>query len=120
MKNSQMLLSILISISLLAIASCSTDQKKDKQRERIEMDTIASIPTPPILKYGIPVDSFIIEDGTIKPNQHLSHILSGYGVSMATIDRIAREAKEIFDVRKIRGGSNFSIFQTADSLNETR
>ncbi len=120
MRNNQTLLSLIISISILAITSCSSDQKKEKQRERIEMDTIASIPTPPILKYGIPVDSFIIQDGTVKPDQHLSHILSGYGVSMATIDRIAREAKDIFDVRKIKRGSNFFIFQTADSLNETR
>ncbi len=104
--------------SALILSSCT--QHGGKKRERIEMDTIASLPTPPVLKYGLPVDSFIVEDGQVKPNQHLSHILSGYGVSMATIDQIARQAKEIFDVRKIRNGRNFSIFQTSDSLNETR
>lgn len=111
---------IIIYLPLLLFFSVSCQQKKEKQRERIEMDTIASIPTPSILKYGLPVDSFVIEDGTVKPNQHLSHILSGYGVSMSIIDQVARQAKDIFDVRKIRRGKNFSIFQTADSLNETR
>lgn len=111
---------ILISLILLTIIFYSCNPKQGKQREQIEMDTITSIPTPPILKYGLPVDSFILEDGKIKPNQHLSHILSGYGVSMATIDRIAKETKDIFDVRKIRGGKNFTVFKTADSLEETR
>ncbi len=120
MRRYQTLPLLLISISLIALFSASCNSKKEAKREPIVMDTIASIPTPPILKYGIPVDSFIIQDGKVKPNQHLSHILGDFGVSMATIDRIAREAKDIFDVRKIRRGSNFSIFQTADSLNETR
>lgn len=120
MRNSQTQLLVLLSLSMLTLFSFSCNNKKEQKRERIEMDTIASIPTPPILKYGIPVDSFVIQDGKIKPNQHLSHILSDFGVSMATIDRIARGAKDIFDVRKIKRGSNFSIFQTADSLNETR
>jgi murein DD-endopeptidase MepM/ murein hydrolase activator NlpD len=110
----------ILSLFIIIIFSNSCQLKEGKKRVPIEMDTIASIPTPPILKYGIPVDSFIVEEGQIRPNQHLSHILSSYGVSLGTIDQIARRSKEIFDVRKIRGGNNFSIFQTADSLNETR
>ncbi len=120
MRKYKYLSLIITHLPILIFFTVSCQQQKGKQRERIEMDTIASIPTPPILKYGFPVDSFIIEDGKVKPNQHLSHILSSYGVSMATIDQIARKSKDIFDVRKIRRGKNFSIFQTADSLNETR
>lgn len=111
---------ILFSFLVITLIFFSCNPNAEKQREQIDMDTIASIPTPPITKYGIPVDSFILEDGRIKPNQNLSHILSGYGVSLATIDRIAKESKEIFDVRKIRGGKNFTVFKTADSLEETR
>lgn len=111
---------ILFSFLVITLIFFSCNPNAEKQREQIDMDTIASIPTPPITKYGIPVDSFILEDGRINPNQNLSHILSGYGVSLATIDRIAKESKEIFDVRKIRGGKNFTVFKTADSLEETR
>ena len=120
MRKNQTHLFLVLSIFMLAYYTFSCTPKQNQKRKQIEMDSIASIPTPPLLKYGLPVDSFIIQDGTVKPNQHLSHILSDFGVSMATIDRIAREAKEIFDVRKIRRGSNFAVFQTADSLNETR
>lgn len=110
----------LLSLLIIILFANSCGNIQNKKREKIEMDSIASLPTPPLLKYGLPVDSFILEDGKIKPNQNLSGILSGYGVSMATIDRIAREAKDIFDVRKIRGGKNFTIFMTPDSINETK
>lgn len=120
MKKYQTLPSLLVSLAMLAFMLYSCQPSNENKRKRIEMDTIASLPTPSVLKYGIPVDSFLVEDGTIRPNQHLSHILSGYGVSMATIDQIARQAREIFDVRRIKNGNNFSIFQTADSINETR
>ncbi|MCA1760495.1 MAG: hypothetical protein LC658_12070, partial [Bacteroidales bacterium] len=75
MRKYKYLSLIIIYLPLLLFFTVSCQPQKGKQRERIEMDTIASIPTPPILKYGLPVDSFIIEDGTVKPNQHLSHIL---------------------------------------------
>ncbi|HZH72680.1 MAG TPA: peptidoglycan DD-metalloendopeptidase family protein [Mariniphaga sp.] len=110
----------LFSLLIIVVIASACGNNKNKNRERIEMDSIASLPTPPLLKYGLPVDSFILEDGQIKPNQNLSGILTGYGVSMATIDRIAKEAKDIFDVRKIRGGKNFTIFMTPDSISETR
>ncbi|SHF66523.1 Murein DD-endopeptidase MepM and murein hydrolase activator NlpD, contain LysM domain [Mariniphaga anaerophila] len=114
--------SVMPVIGLLVIISLtfSCRQGKDnKNREQTELDTIATLP-PPVLKYGLPVDSFLVVDGTVRPNQHLSHILSNYGVGMGTIDQIARQSKDVFDVRKIRGGNRYSIFQTADSLAEAR
>lgn len=109
---------VLISIVVIGtIISCQPKQKNI--REQIEMDTIVSIPTP-VLKYGIPVDSFIVKDGKVKRNQHLSHILGDYGVNMGIIDRIARQSKKVFDVRKIKGGNNFTVFQTPDSLAAAR
>ncbi len=86
------------------------------QRDKNKEDETADLPAPvPVLKYGLPVDSFLIEDGTVKPNQHLSHILGSFGVGMNIIDQIARQSKEIFDVRKIRGGNRYSVFQTPDT-----
>lgn len=82
-------------------------------------DTIVPI-TEPVLKYGLPVDSFQIEYGKVKNNQYLSQILNDKGVSMATIDQIARKSKSVFDVRKIKSGENYAIFSTIDSLNQPR
>jgi len=73
------------------------------------------IPTS-VLKFGLPVDSFFISEGTIKRNQNLSEILTKYGVDMSTIDRLARSSRDTFDVRKIKSGQKYFMFQTPDSL----
>jgi len=53
-------------------SSCHFNQG-NRQKGLAEADT-ATI-APPVYKYGLPVDSFHIEIGTIGPNQYLSHIL---------------------------------------------
>jgi murein DD-endopeptidase MepM/ murein hydrolase activator NlpD len=98
--------------------SCNFVQNHKKATADIEQDSLLA--EPPVLKYGFPVDSFQIEDGTIRPNQHLSHILGDFGIGMGVIDQLAKLSKEIFDVRRIKVGNHYSIFQTADSLSEVR
>lgn len=75
---------------------------------------VTEIPEPE-LKFGLPVDSFNIVEGKIKPNQNLGELLAGFGVNMAIVDRLVRNAQEVFDVRKIRSGNNFYLFQHRDS-----
>jgi murein DD-endopeptidase MepM/ murein hydrolase activator NlpD len=103
-----------LAIVLFFSFSCQQAQKNNSN-DQAETDTLVP-PLPPLLKYGLPVDSFIILDGTVRPNQHLSHILSDHGVGMGIIDQIARQSKDVFDVRKIRRGNSYSVFQTPDSL----
>lgn len=74
----------------------------------------------PEMKFGLPVDSFNIVEGKIRPNQNLGDLLTGFGMSMADIDRLARNSAEVFDVRKIRSGNNFYIFQSLDSSRTAR
>lgn len=100
--------------------SCQQNKKQQKQKEQTEIQNDTVIVAEPVLKYGLPADSFIIKTGNVKRNQHLSTILNNFGVSMATIDRIARQSKPVFDVRKIRSGNHYSIFQTPDSLGKAR
>lgn len=68
------------------------------------------------LKYGFPIDDFLISTSTIKKNESLSVILSRYNVSYSQIDKIAKKAKDIFDLRKIRLNKKYSILSTKDSL----
>lgn len=74
----------------------------------------------PEMRFGLPVDSFFIVEGIIKPNQNLGDLLTGYGMSMANIDRLARNSADVFDVRKIRSGNNFYIFKSLDSARTAR
>lgn len=72
----------------------------------------------PELRFGLPVDSFQVVEGKVKPNQNLGDILTSFGVDMVRIDQLARNSQEVFDVRKIRSGQTFYIFQSRDSLSK--
>lgn len=85
--------------------------------DKVALDTIDTVPEP-VLKFGLPVDSFEISEGVVRRNQNLSDILTGYGVDMATIDRLARSSRDTFDVRRIRSGQHYFVFQTRDTLRE--
>ena len=67
-------------------------------------------------KYGIPDENFLIEEGTVGKNENLSSILSKYKVSPAKIHEISQRCKDIFDVRSIRRGQNYTLFLDQDSL----
>ena len=78
------------------------------------------IKAEPVLKFGLEIDSFVVEEGRIQRNQNLSDILSNFGVSMAKIDRLAKNSRDTFDVRKIKAGNKFHVFQSRDSLREAQ
>ena len=67
-------------------------------------------------KYGIPEDSFRVVEGSIRRNQTLSTILSGYNISPLIIHQIAGFSREVFDVRRIRPGDGYRVFISNDSL----
>ncbi|MCF8302694.1 MAG: peptidoglycan DD-metalloendopeptidase family protein [Bacteroidales bacterium] len=74
----------------------------------------------PKMRYGIPVDSFMIYEDKIKRNDRLADILSEYGVDYQTIDLLARRSKPVFNVRKIKAGNNYSVICTNDSLEKVQ
>lgn len=78
-------------------------------------DLVAEVAAPTLV-YGLPVDSFHVEEGVVKRNENLSDLLVKRGVSYQKIDRIARNSKPVFDVRKIKVGNEYSIFYSSDSL----
>jgi murein DD-endopeptidase MepM/ murein hydrolase activator NlpD len=73
-----------------------------------------AVKTPNLL-YGINVDSFDQITGHIKPNVFLSDILRKHGISMNDIDRLIKNSKSVFDVRKLRSGNDYILFCDRDS-----
>jgi murein DD-endopeptidase MepM/ murein hydrolase activator NlpD len=66
-------------------------------------------------EYGFATDSFLVIKDKVRKNQNLSEILLPYGVPYASIDKIARASKEVFDVRKLGVGKPYTIFCRKDS-----
>ena len=87
---------------------CNLFQKKEKIEPVI-------LVKQPVVRYGFPVDSFHIVKGTVGEGQFLSTILSRYGVGLGTVDTLARNSARVFDVRKIKKGNSYTIFQSRDS-----
>ncbi len=103
-------------VALLIVSSIIYfPSSKDKP---IEISPV--IKAEPVLKFGLEIDSFVVEEGRIQRNQNLSDILSNFGVSMAKIDRLAKNSRDTFDVRKIKAGNKFHVFQSRDSLREAQ
>ena len=84
----------------VVVFSCQNKTEKRAKEDVVVPDTL--VPLEPVLKYGIPVDSFSLVEGVIRSDQYLSEILNNNGVGMVTIDKLARKSKPVFDVRKIR------------------
>jgi len=99
---------------ILAVTFLISCNLKGNKNDNVSLKDSLTV-TEPVLKYGLPVDSFIVKTGKIEPDQHLSSILSNFGVAMGTIDKIAKGCKDVFDVRKIRSGQNFTVFHKQDS-----
>ncbi len=69
----------------------------------------------PKLLYGLPADSFHVEENKVRPNESLSDILSDRGVSSLVIDRIAHLPGSVFDLRKMNVGNDYALFYSRDS-----
>ena len=71
-----------------------------------------------LFKYGFGADDYFFEDEIIKSNQFLGDILFKSGISYPLIAELEQKAKNVFDVRRIRAGKNYSIVRE-DSCGET-
>ncbi len=88
----------------LMLAACSNNQAESKVAAVSE-----EVIHKPLLLFDVVVDSLEVFHGQVHRNQFLSDILLGFGVDYATIDHIARNRKDVFDVRRIRAGNDFTV-----------
>ena len=79
-------------------------------------DTLKSEFSAPDSLFGFPVDSFDFYQSEINRNEFLADILLAHDVEYQTIDRIAKESKETFDVRYLRHGKKYTVVKSKDSL----
>jgi len=100
---------LLLSMSFFA---CQNESKKHNETT----DKVAICPPKPNVLYEIPIDSLDFERRQIQRNENLSDILNDHGVSYQSIFTLVENAKGIFDVRKIRRGNNYYLFNTKDSI----
>ena len=111
MNKSVFFTSILVLIIL--ITSCG-----ESNQGRLAMLKVMP-ETPPdtaMMAYGLDLNAYHVKKGKIKPNEFLSDILLRNNVPYQDIDALARNARDTFDVRKIKAGKEFVILNGKDSL----
>ena len=84
----------------------------------VPVDTVA-LPEPTLL-YGFEIDSFEISTGTVKYAQNLSEILDDYNIAGEKLFTLANRAKDVYSVRKIKAGSDYTIIHEKDSNKTAR
>jgi murein DD-endopeptidase MepM/ murein hydrolase activator NlpD len=83
-------------------------------------DTAAIAFKLPTLTFGIPSDSFNIVKDHVRRNAFLSDILEEYGVTRQEIEKVTSNSKDVFDVKKIRAGNNYTVMTDNDSIARLR
>jgi len=94
----------------------------NNKNDDILVDTSTIIVVEPKIEmsFGIVKDHFTIIEDVVKPNQTLSVILGKHNVQYKDIDELVRNSKETFNVRRIKSGNHFYIFQTKDCIPQTQ
>ena len=111
---------ILLTLASILVSCSNPGNNKSEIVTAGENTTVVQKTTPPVFQYGIPVDSFDMVAGHIKPNGFLSDILIKHGVSMQAIDQAITNSRKVFDVRNIRSGNNYILFCDKDSMARAR
>ena len=102
-------------LSLLFVATSCGVFSSDKESDNHSVEAEVVEPT---LLYGIDIEGYDIERDTVRSGETVGGILSRYGVSAYTVDRLDRIAKDIFPLRHIRANNGYTTFsrKVSDSL----
>ena len=104
---------ILIFIISVGLTNCDNTEPKDEIVDN--PDQVDSILKAPQLLYGFPVDSFKVVGDEVKKNQFFSDLITSHGISYAMMNKMATKGKKLFDVRRLRAGRHYSVFEKNDS-----
>ena len=102
---------------LFALSGCLNDET-NKQNGRNNGDFIGPHQVPdPEMRFGVVWEGLVVDSGRVKEGQSLSHILDAYKFGSGKVATLAANAKDVYDVRKMRANRRWWIASTADSLN---
>lgn len=102
----------------LGIATWMNKEESRKALDEVEVTDSAEV-SEIVYKYGIPVDDYNVRYGIVQANQNLSILLQQHGLSVGAVHELNKRSEGVFDVRKIRSGQAYAVFETKDSIPET-
>ena len=101
---------LVLILASLFFVFLNLNKKKKNLKDKYQEQTI------PSYEYGIYVDTFNVVKGVVKPGQTLGEILYANHIDHPEIAEIVKKAKNIFDVRRVKSGSEYTVICKKDSI----
>ena len=96
----------LLFLSVFLMFACKNSNVKPESLSAEEA------PHEVIYEFGIPVSEFEMKEGTIKRGQFFTSLMSELGLDKTDIYSLTQEARDKFDLRKIRVGNSYRAYYT--------
>ena len=103
-----------ISCTILLFSNCENSIKEDSAISQSK-EIVEEIILDTTQLHGFLLRDHWIDTSKVEPNQGLSHILPKYGISQATVYKIASGFDTVFDFRNIKAGRNYYMICKNDS-----
>ncbi len=68
--------------------------------------------------FGFDETLFRVIKSKIEPGMYLGNLFAKYNINRSLVTKILQKTKEVFDVRKIKRGNDYSVFLSNDSTEE--
>ena len=104
---------VLMGVALLFILSTLDTTTKEEITEIVATEIVE-----PQYEYGILVDTFIVIKGIVKQDQTLGEILYENHINHPEITEIVSKSKDIFDVRRVNPGKEYTVICVDDSTEQ--
>ena len=118
MKNSKITRIAIIAVAVIAVLGLSfflvtANNNGNTGNEVTETNSI--LPTEPIMKYGLPIEDFIVTYDTLQRGETLAEVLYGFGFTAKQVFELTQCPDSIFDARRLRPGQACILLSDKDS-----
>ncbi|HEX6426726.1 MAG TPA: peptidoglycan DD-metalloendopeptidase family protein [Niastella sp.] len=107
------LMAILI-VAVIVLSSLNLSLPGEKAPQAKKDSTVIIVPR----RFGLPLDSFNVTESIIQRNEFLASILELYNVDNNTISKLQEKSKYVYDVRKMKAGTQYTVFSSKDTAHK--
>ncbi len=99
-------------LSVVFSFSCNSSESTDP--DRVSAISAVSV-TKPLVRFDVLWDNLEVDSGMIRKDQTLSHLLDNFGIGAGKVATLAANSREVYDVRKMRGGKRWWLASERDT-----
>ena len=107
--------SILAFATITMLFSCANDNKK-KGNTTTEEEKIVAPVIVDTYQFGIKTNDYIVIKNKVAKNQTFGKILQNQNIDYPTVLELVKKSKEIFNIKRMQRGKNYTLLCKNDSL----